>query len=409
LIKAGDLKASRLACDLAAILGERDLLRAPPGARDVDLRLRVAALRGEGSLPPGLSVDTRVLRQVARSSALFARSIRSAAKDEVDPHDGTGLLAALAYPDRIARARDGSGRYLLANGRGARFSEPQALAKSELIVAAELDGGEREARIFRAAPLRLEDLERHFAAHIAEHAEVVWDEREEAVRARRERRLGALVLDSSEIRDPDPGSIERAVLTGLKRLGLAALPWSDSLRQWQARVRLMREKKLPAAEPWPDLSDAALEATLEDWAPPWIQGLSRREHFARLDLSSALRSRLSYAQGAMLEREAPTHYLVPSGSRIPIDYAGGESPAISVRLQEMFGLSETPTVAGGRVALLLKLLSPAGRPVQVTSDLKSFWNRGYHEVKKDLKGRYPKHYWPDDPHSAQPTRRVRPR
>jgi ATP-dependent helicase HrpB len=157
------------------------------------------------------------------------------------------------------------------------------------------------------------------------------------------------------------------------------------------------------------LSDATLTATLERWAPPWISGLVRRDHFARLDLNNALRSRLSYAQGTILEREAPTHFVVPSGSRIPIDYLDGEVPTLSVRLQEMFGLRVTPSVASGRLALLLKLLSPAGRPVQITRDLVSFWNRGYHDVKKDLKGRYPKHYWPEDPYMAQPTRRARPR
>jgi ATP-dependent helicase HrpB len=420
LIKGRDFKAQRLASDLAAILSERDILRAAPGARDVDLRLRVAALRGEAGLPGGLTVDSRALHQAARSSARWQRELGAgtsagtgpatgAGVGDVDPHDWTGPLAALAYPDRIGRARDGSGRYLLANGRGARFGEAQALSKSEFIVAAELDGAERDARIFLAAPLRLGDIERHFAARIVEHAEVVWDEREDAVRARRERRLGALVLESTEMRDPDPSEVQRAVLIGLRRLGAVALPWSHSLRQWQARVELMRTSGVPAPEPWPDLSDGQLMATLEEWAPPWIEGLSRREHFARMDLGNALRSRLSYAQGVILEREAPTHLAVPSGSSIPIDYCDGTVPTLSVRLQEMFGLSVTPTVAGGRVPLLLKLLSPAGRPVQVTSDLVSFWNRGYHEVRKDLKGRYPKHYWPDDPYAAQPTRRVRPR
>jgi ATP-dependent helicase HrpB len=154
----------------------------------------------------------------------------------------------------------------------------------------------------------------------------------------------------------------------------------------------------------------ALLATLSDWAPPWIAGCTRREHFARVDLANALHSRLSYAQGAILDREAPTHYVVPSGSRLPIDYLDGEIPTISVRLQEMFGLHETPSVAAGKMPLLLKLLSPAHRPVQITRDLVSFWQRGYHDVKKDLKGRYPKHYWPDDPYTAAPTaRRSRPR
>jgi len=420
LIKGRDFKAQRLASDLAAILSERDILRALPGARDVDLRLRVAALRGDAGLPGGLSVDSRALNQAARSSARWQRELGTGSgagtgagtaprAGDGDPHDWTGPLTALAYPDRIGRARDGSGRYLLANGRGARFGEAQALAKSEFIVAAELDGAERDARIFLAAPLCLGDIERHFAAHIVEHAEVVWDEREDAVRARRERRLGALVLESTEMRDPDPTEVQRAVLLGLRRLGAAALPWSQSLRQWQARVELMRARGVPAPEQWPDLGDEALMATLEEWAPPWIEGLSRREHFARMDLGNALRSRLSYAQTTILDREAPTHLTVPSGSSIPIDYCDGTVPTLSVRLQEMFGLSVTPAVAGGRVPLLLKLLSPAGRPVQVTSDLVSFWNRGYHEVRKDLKGRYPKHYWPDDPYTAQPTRRARPR
>jgi ATP-dependent helicase HrpB len=200
-----------------------------------------------------------------------------------------------------------------------------------------------------------------------------------------------------------------AALAGLRQMGVDALPWTRELRQWRARVMLMRQFEVPGPEPWPDLSDAALAATLEAWAPPWIEGRIRREHFARMDLSNALRSRLSFAQNAILDREAPTHFVVPSGSRIPIDYLDGEVPTLSVRLQEIFGLHATPSIANARLPLLLKLLSPAGRPAQITRDLVSFWNRGYHEVKKDLKGRYPKHYWPDDPYTAAPTRRARPR
>ncbi len=172
---------------------------------------------------------------------------------------------------------------------------------------------------------------------------------------------------------------------------------------------LMRQYAVPSPAPWPDLSDAALERTLEEWAAPWIVGFTRREHFSRMDLGNALHSFLNHAQTVILQREAPTHFTVPSGSHIPIDYLDGENPSLSVRLQELFGLRETPTVAGGKLPLLLKLLSPAGRPVQITKDLVSFWNRGYHEVKKDLKGRYPKHYWPDDPYTAQATRRAKPR
>ena len=409
LVKAREHGAARLASDLAAILGERDILRASAGARDVDLRLRVSVLRGDvRDLPPGISVDSRAKNQAARSSQRWQRDFTRDRPDSVDPDGWTGVLLAWAYPDRIGRARGDGGRYLLANGRGARFGEPQALAKAEFIVAAELEGSEREARIFLAAPLERGYLERHFSAQILEHAEITWDDREHAVRARRERRLGALLLDSAELRNPDSQALQNAVLSGLRQLGPAGLPWTAELRQWRARVMLMRRHSVASPEPWPDLSDAALAATFEEWAPPWISGMTRREHFARMELGSALRSRLSYAQSVILEREAPTHFTVPSGSHIPIDYLDGEIPTLSVRLQEMFGLRETPSVASGRLPLLLKLLSPARRPVQITRDLVSFWNRGYHEVKKDLKGRYPKHYWPEDPYAAEPTRRARP-
>jgi ATP-dependent helicase HrpB len=408
LIKGRDMRAPRLAGEIAAILGERDILRAAPGSRDADLRLRVSALRGARGLPGGLTVDARALRQAQRAAGNWQRELGG--REEIaDPDALIGVLTALAYPDRVGRARDGGGRYLLANGRGARFAEPQALAKSEFIVAVELDGADRDARIFLAAPLAREDLERLFKDQIEERSEIAWDEREEAVRARKQRRLGALVLRSEELRDADRNAIAQAALTGLRRLGLAALPWTPSLRQWQARMMLMRKFEVPAGEPWPDVSDGALLDTLEEWAPPWMTGLVRREHFARFDLGQALRSRLSYAQSSVLEREAPTHFMAPSGSSLPIDYLDGEVPTVSVRLQEMFGLRATPAVAAGRLPLLLKLLSPAGRPVQITRDLVSFWARGYHEVRKDLKGRYPKHYWPEDPHAAQPTRRARPR
>jgi len=410
LVRAREHGAARLACDLAAILGERDILRAGVGARDVDLRLRVAVLRGDvRDLPPGISVDSRAINQAKRSSAHWQRDFAGARPDSADPHEWTGILLAWAYPDRVGQARAGGGRYVLANGRGARFGEPQALSKAEYIVAAELDGAEREARIFLAAPVRLEDLQQHFAAQILERADIFWDVRDHAVSARRERRLGALLLESADIRDPDSDAVQTAALGGLRELGVAGLPWTPDLRQWQARVLLMRQYAVPSAQPWPDLSDAALAASLEEWAPPWICGMTRREHFARVNLRAALQSRLSYAQGMILEREAPTHFTVPSGSNIAIDYLDGEIPTLSARLQEMFGLNQTPSVAAGRLPLLLKLLSPARRPVQITRDLVSFWNRGYHDVKKDLKGRYPKHYWPEDPHTAEPTRRARPR
>jgi ATP-dependent helicase HrpB len=406
------LGATRLACDLAAVLSERDILRSAPGARDADMRLRMQAMsRGQAALPAGIDIDARALGAAQRSSAVWQRELAHEAvqrgSETADAHTATGPLLAFAYPDRIGRARDSTGRYLLSNGRGARFAEPQALAKAEFIVVAEIDGAEREGRIFLAAPLELADIERQFAAQIVEQSDIAWDPRTQAIRARRERRLGAVVLHERDIDSPDGQAMQGAALAGIAALGIDALPWSPGLRQWQSRVALLRRLQVQAPEPWPDLADATLLATLADWAPPWIVGLTRREHFARMDLAAALHSRLSHRQREILEREAPTHLTVPSGSRIPIDYQDGDTPSLSVRLQEMFGLTATPAIAAGRMPLLLKLLSPAGRPVQVTRDLTSFWNRGYHEVRKDLKGRYPKHNWPDDPYAATPTRRAR--
>ena len=422
LVKSKALGATRLACDLAALLSERDILRATPNSRDVDLRLRITALQSPtNALPPGITLDTRAHAQATRSSAEWQRQFRAsgtatiagaanaAAAAAIDPHEATGILLALAYPDRIARARGESGRYLLANGRGARFGEPQALAKSEYIVIAELDGAEREAKIFLAAPIAATDIEKLFDAQIESRDTIVWDERSESIRAKRERCFGALILDSIDIQNPDSGSLTTAAIIGIRQMGIQCLPWTRDLKQWQARVQLMRQYKVPGAEAWPDLSDAALLETLEEWAPPWISGFARREHFAKMKVRDALQAHLSYAQSVILEKEAPTHFIVPSGSTIPIDYLDGDVPTISVRLQEVFGLNQTPSVANKQLPLLLKLLSPAGRPVQITRDLVSFWNRGYHEVKKDLKGRYPKHYWPDDPFTAEATRRRRPK
>ncbi len=410
LLKSRTLGAPRLACDLAAILSERDVLRAAPGARDVDMRLRTAVMRGDKrDLQPGIGIDERALTQAKRTSAQWQRDFVRGVRDSADPDTAPGILLSFAYPDRIGRARSQDGRYLLSNGRGARFAEPQALSKSEFIVAAELDGAEREARIFLAAPIALADLEEYSAALLTESADIHWGEREGAVIAQRQRRLGALILSATDIRSPDPDAMHKAAMEGLARLGVAALPWSKELRQWQARVLLLRHHSVPAPTPWPDVSDASLQNNLYEWAAPWMSGLTRREHFSRFDLAQALKSLLTHAQSVILRDEAPTHFTVPSGSSIPIDYTEGETPSLSVRLQELFGLHETPSVAAKRAPLLLKMLSPAGRPVQITQDLVSFWNRGYHEVKKDLKGRYPKHYWPEDPYTAQATRRARPR
>ncbi len=404
LLRSREAGAAATGCALAALLGERDLLRGP--GRDADIRSRLELLAA-GDAADGDSASARLVRRAAQ---LFRRQLGlPGGAGRIEP-DEAGWLLACAYPERIGRARaPNSGRYQLTSGRGAAFGEPQALASAEFLVAAELDAGEREARIFLAAPLTLAGIEEHFAADIRAEDSVWWDSREQAVLARRQRRLGALVLAEESLRSPDVGAVLAAMLAGVRELGIDALPWTKELRTWQARVLLLRRADPDPAAPWPDVSDAALLASLETWLAPWLDGISRREHLARVRLAEALRAHLSYRQQRRLDELAPTHLSVPSGSRVTLDYLDGDTPSLAVRLQELFGLQDTPRIAAGRVAVMMKLLSPARRPVQVTQDLKSFWDKGYHEVKKELKGRYPKHYWPDDPYQAQPTRRVRPR
>ncbi|HXQ64248.1 MAG TPA: ATP-dependent helicase HrpB [Steroidobacteraceae bacterium] len=401
--------AVRMACELAAFLGERDFARTRPGERDADLGKRLELLHG--GTAAGLEADRGAIERTRRLAGIWMRELEAGGRlaagsgvAEPDP----GLLLAHAYPDRLGQRRGEGGRYLLASGRGAAFPGPDALAQHEFIVAATLDAGEREARIRLAAPITRAQLLTHFGARILTVGRVEWDRRESAVIARRERRLGALLLEESALPNPSAELAIEAMLSGVRELGLESLPWTQAARSLRWRVGFLRRLHVgEAPNPWPDLSDAALVATLGDWLAPFLAGITRRDHLARLDLVAILRTRLDHRLAQSLERLAPTHLAVPSGSRVPIDYSA-DAPSVAVRLQEMFGLTATPTV-GEHLPLTIALLSPAGRPVQVTRDLASFWARGYAEVRKELKGRYPKHYWPDDPLVAEPTARARPR
>jgi len=415
------LGVGRLACELAALLSERDPLRSPPDLREPDLRHRLDVLHGAPA-PDGFAVDASVLRRVRRlaagleqhgagppprgtSSGLASVPPAGDTPEDASADARVGLLLAFAYPDRVGQRRpEPGGRYRLSGGRGAVLAGPSALARAEYIVVAALDAGAREARIELAAPLEPALLHAHLAHLIRDETRVEWDARTEAVAAHRRRRLGEITVVEEALRDPGSRAVA-AMLEGIRALGLGCLPWTRDLTQWRARLLFARAND-PAGE-WPDVSDAGLLGSLESWLAPWLGGVTRREHLARLELRSALESMLDRARRKRLDSFAPTHFTVPSGSRIAIDYSSG-LPTLAVRLQEVFGLADSPRVAGGRVPVTLELLSPARRPVQVTRDLESFWARGYHEVRKELKGRYPRHYWPEDPHTATPTRRVRP-
>lgn len=394
IVRGNELGLGALALRIAALLGERDLLRTAATNRDVDLRLRVDALRGSGGLPAGISVDSAARQRVLRSVDQLERQLemRSATKDANTDAD-TGRLLALAYPDRIAQSRGTGGRYLLSSGRGAQLTDVSSLKDAEFLVVAELDAGDREALIRLAAPLSREALEKDFANQLQVRERIEWNSREQAVHAQRERWLGAINIEARRIENADGARVGAALIQGIRELGIASLPWTNDARALQARMSFVQAVDARNTKPWPAVQDDALLAGLEQWLVPWLTGMTRRDHWSRLDLRGALLALLDWDQQQRLNELAPTHLLVPSGSRIPIDYSGA-TPSVSVRLQEVFGLHETPSIGAGRVPLTLQLLSPARRPVQVTQDLASFWARGYAEVKKELKGRYPKHYWP---------------
>jgi ATP-dependent helicase HrpB len=406
-LRGESLGAAGTACDLAALLSERDVLRAEPGAPgDADVALRLELLRGGPRAAAGaMTVDHDAVRRVRAEAAEWRRQLR-AGRGGDDPA-AAGVLLAFAYPDRIGRRRaDATGRFVLRNGLGARLDPGQPLAAAELIVAAELDGRRPESRVFLAAPLSLGDLERHFGEQIERATVVAWDDEARAVRARRQERLGAILLADAPARDADPDAVADALLAYIRREGAAALPWSDAARRLQQRVAFLRRL---SPDRWPDLSDGALLESLGGWLAPHLAGVRRADELARVDLAGALLDALGWEQRRALDADAPTHAVVPSGSRVPIDYADPAAPVLAVRLQELFGLAATPAVAGGRVPLTLHLLSPARRPVQVTSDLANFWRSSYFDVRKELRGRYPKHHWPDDPLSAPPTNRAKRR
>jgi ATP-dependent helicase HrpB len=408
LFAAERLGLEALACEIAALLSERDIL-AGESRRSADFTQRLEALwafRLHGRQgAQSHHADAGACARVNQAAQQYRRMQSLSEPVNIADAGSAGLLLALAYPDRVALARaPGETRYLLASGRGARLPEAEMRLRQPCIVAASLDAGETEGLIYSAAPLDMYALRKHLATHIQTEDVVRWDGQQQAVVARREERFGALVLDSKPLTDLDANKMRAAMLDGVRRLGIEALPWTREAREWQARVLSLRHW-LPA-ENWPDVSDAALRDTLDDWLGPYLEGVTRRDHLTRLDLSAILKNLLDWEQSRRLEEEAPTHLEVPSGSSVRLEYSPGESPVLKVKLQEMFGLADTPRVAGGKVPVTLHLLSPAQRPIQVTQDLRGFWERTYPEVKKELKGRYPRHPWPDDPWSATPTRRA---
>jgi ATP-dependent helicase HrpB len=316
-----------------------------------------------------------------------------------------GAVLSFAYPDRIAKSRgSGSGTFLLANGRGAAVDPASPLAREPFLAVAELSGTATRGRIVLAAPITPAEIEQRFGEKIEGREEITFDAASASLRGRRSRRLGALVLGEQSLRVTPSEETARVLAEGIARLGIARLPWTKSLTQWRDRVAFLRRSE---GEEWPDVSHDALAACALDWLAQLCAGKTALSDISAEEVTTAVTGLLPWPLRRRLDAEAPTHFVAPTGSNVPIDYEAEEGPKIAIRVQELFGLDRHPAIAGGRVPLVVELLSPAHRPVQVTRDLPGFWRGSYAAVKSEMRGRYPKHPWPDDPLSAPPTRRAK--
>ncbi|MHA7853926.1 ATP-dependent helicase HrpB [Marinobacter shengliensis] len=390
VIKGRTLGLGQLAAELAALLEERDLLGPGSGA---DLHERIRVLRGERGHRGLDAARVQAVRQAAK------RLCRGQLAQDLPSETDVGRVLAQAYPDRIARRRSGAmPRYQLSNGKGAVLREDDPLARQDWLVTADLDGKAREATIYLAAPVDLTDLEQDLANHIEEREDALWDDKRGTIVARRIRKLGALVLAEKPLNQVAPELVQQGLLDAVRRKGLDSLPWSDAARQWVARVRLLAGQ-FPGD--WPEVSDQFLLDTLETWLAPFMAGMKRWSDLAGINLVQALSALLDYPQQQQLDELAPRSLTIPTGQNVTLDYCAENGPVLAAKLQALFGWTETPKVAGGRVPVVIHLLSPAQRPLAVTADLASFWQNAYPEVRKDMRGRYPKHPWPDDPLTAE--------
>ena len=405
LLSAGESDDRALACDLAALIEARDPLRM--GGDALAARWRALAAFRTGRAPG--DANRSGLAAIDAAAKQWRRRVR----ESVSPHSSIeahrlGDMLMHAFPDRIGfRHPQDARRYLLANGRSARLFDDSALVGEPWIVVSELRHENRDALVQRGAPVDEQRLRREFADRFVTEDTVRWDAARRALSAQRESRFDQIVFDARPAGRVDPALAAAALTDAVRDLGLDALAWPESLQQWRERVRCLREWMPDLG--LPDLSDDALMATLDDWLKPAFAGKTRLEALGEDDLANALKSGMDWSLRQRIDQLAPVRITVPSGMERRIEYAHGQPPVLAVKLQELFGLADTPRVADGRVPLLLHLLSPGGKPLQVTSDLRNFWNSTYAEVKKEMKGRYPRHPWPDDPWSAQATHRAKPR
>ncbi len=405
LLVGCDIHATETACLLAAILSERN----PLAGRGVDILSTIAVLMGQERCPEQFQSWFKRIWEQARRYARLASGIHKPRKYAiaVAQEDMLGVLLASAYPDRVARRRSDDDRtaYQLSNGRSAQLPGTDSLAGRQWLAIAEIGGhvGESSDRIYSATALNPDCFGEVLSTLVTEEEHVEWDYRAERFVAERHNRVGSILLSTEPLQVVSEQARGAALLGVVRKKGLDVLPWSKNLSQWRSRIAVLHDACASDDEnPWPDLSDEALLATLEEWLLPYLGDIRSLQDFARLDLKSILRSLLPWPLPLELERLAPERWAAPSGSSVAIDYSQSP-PVLPIKLQEMFGCEETPMIAQGRVALQVHLLSPAQRPLHITQDLASFWRNGYESVRKEMKGRYPKHPWPDDPLVAVPT------
>jgi ATP-dependent helicase HrpB len=393
VVDAGRDGQGLVAAQIAAVLTERGL-----GGSDADLRHRIDGLRHDRSARA---------TQARRMASRWAEMAAPLAGGADTPPPSLGALLALAYPERIAKNRGAStGAFLLANGRGASIDPASPLAREPFLAVAELIGGAAQSRITLATAIDLPGIESGFSDRIEAGEEITCDPKTLALRARRWRRLGAIALSEQPLPVTPGEATAKTLAAATVQAGLDRLPWTKALRQWRDRIQFLRRTE---GGEWPDLSDAGLAATAGTWLVPLLMDKTGIAGLAASEFDAALQGLIPYNLRRRLETEAPTHFEAPSGSRIAIDYEAEEGPKLAVRVQELFGLSRHPTIAGGRVPLVIELLSPAHRPVQVTRDLPQFWRGSYAAVRSEMRGRYPRHPWPEDPATAEATRRAKPR
>jgi ATP-dependent helicase HrpB len=397
--------AAGLIPELLALLEARDPLVGEDRWNE-DWRARWSALLALRERRPLGAASPGALRAIDHAAREWRRRLRLPEPPAPISTHGLGDLLIHAFPDRIARLDKGE-RYQLAGGRGAALRPGSALTGEPWLAVSDLMGVGADARIARAAPFDADLLDRHYPERFVTVREFGFDAASQAAQVRVERRFGAIVLERRIEVARDPVAVRGALIQGLRSLGIGAIPFSEHQQRLRQRLQCLREW-LPEAG-LPDWSDAALLARLDDWLGPFLGGATRLSHLSAERTGEALMAGLDYAQRQLLDREAPDALTVPSGMTRKLEYLPGAPPVLAVKLQELFGLADTPRIAQGRIPVTLHLLSPAGRPIQVTQDLKGFWDRTYPEVRKELKGRYPKHPWPDDPWSAKPTHRAKPR